>query len=336
MCNIGGPCPDEYTLSAGTKTCYKITSTDGSGYTDGCQLPNNSIFVTPDGEVLYRSSEPICGFEFDAYTSGAITGATGGDAEDAGLTVGAGAVTVLGFGLAAECFGPATGACTTFTTAGCGTLVNIGTTAPITYIDNPTFSTCGGGNLPMTIVSGATTASTTTIILTQNSDPLACKTKFTLLELEGYKKTFQSFWVQFVEQFVPATTIFVSGERWCNRPDDICTQYDECDFDFEFVEGDVTTIPNGAGLTPPVITSGRSQSYVPNNGNESRNVTYPPLDYESTENGPINRETVKINPLPKENGETMIEPSNVGDIKEREKRKLLYQDRLQTTQTIIE
>jgi len=223
MCNIGGPCPDEYTLSAGTETCYR-------------------------------------------------------------------------------------------TTIGC--------------IDNFTLS----GN---TCYSGATTASTTTIILTQNSDPLACKTKFTLLELEGYKKTFQSFWVQFVEQFIPATTIFVSGERWCNRPDEICTQYDECDFDFEFVEGDVTTIPNDTNLTPQPITSGRSQSYDTNNGNESRDVTYRELDYESTENGPIDTETVKIKPLPKENGVTTILPSTVGGIEERKRRKLQYQGRLQAAKNDI-
>jgi hypothetical protein len=37
-----------------------------------------------------------------------------------------------------------------------------------------------------------------------------------LLQLETFKKTFQGFWVQFMEQFIPATTIFVSGEKWCN------------------------------------------------------------------------------------------------------------------------
>ena len=38
----------------------------------------------------------------------------------------------------------------------------------------------------------------------------------TLLQLEQYKKTFQGFWLQFMEQFIPATTIFVSGEKWSN------------------------------------------------------------------------------------------------------------------------
>lgn len=38
-----------------------------------------------------------------------------------------------------------------------------------------------------------------------------------LVELERFKKTFQSFWVQFIEQFIPSTTIFIGGEKWCNN-----------------------------------------------------------------------------------------------------------------------
>jgi hypothetical protein len=43
-----------------------------------------------------------------------------------------------------------------------------------------------------------------------------------LLQLETFKKTFQGFWIQFMEQFIPATTIFISGEKWCNGR--ICEQ----------------------------------------------------------------------------------------------------------------
>lgn len=164
-----------------------------------------------------------------------------------------------------------------------------------------------------------------------------CEQKITLLQLEGYKKTFQSFWVQFVEQFIPATTIFVSGEKWCNREDEICTQYDECDFDYEFVEGEVTTIPNNTIPHPPTIVSGRSQSYTSNNTQaNSVSTRFSPLDYESTKNGPISTETIKIRPLPKEDGETTIKLSVVSDLGGREERKQLYQNRLQTTKTTIE
>jgi hypothetical protein len=34
-----------------------------------------------------------------------------------------------------------------------------------------------------------------------------------------------------MEQFIPATTIFVSGEKWCNTPSQICTVIDECGYE---------------------------------------------------------------------------------------------------------
>jgi hypothetical protein len=60
-----------------------------------------------------------------------------------------------------------------------------------------------------------------------------------LSELEKYKKQFQGFWVPFMEQFIPATTVWVAGERWCNDP---CPIISPCDYDFEYVEGDVSVI----------------------------------------------------------------------------------------------
>ena len=220
MCSIGGPCPDGYTLSAGTETCYKYINTCPDGYT---------------------------------------------------LSAG-------------------------------------------------------------TCYSGVTTATTTQELVTEESDPLACKTKFTLLQLENYKKTFQSFWLNFVEQFVPATTIFISGEKWCNRPDEICTQYDECDFDFEFVEGDVTTKPNTNELGRKPVTSQDSNTVEPNTGGLVEQKSYNPLDYKSTKDGPIDTPTVKVLPLPKEDGETTIIPSIVDNLDERLKRKEDYQKKLQPIQ----
>jgi hypothetical protein len=60
-----------------------------------------------------------------------------------------------------------------------------------------------------------------------------------LLELENYKKQFQSFWTPFLEQFIPATTIWVAGERWCNDP---CTVIDTCAFDLTESELSFVTI----------------------------------------------------------------------------------------------
>lgn len=125
---------------------------DSAAPTNGCQLPDHSLFVTPSGEVLYRSSTPICSFQFDAYTSGALTSATGGDAGDAGFFITFGTTIIIGYSFVGDCIG-FPGTCTTFT-GGCGTLLNIGATAPITYIDNISFNTCGGAPLPMTVVTG--------------------------------------------------------------------------------------------------------------------------------------------------------------------------------------
>ena len=88
--------------------------------------------------------------------------------------------------------------------------------------------------------------------LTTDANPFACKTKLNLIELESYKKTFQGFWIQFVEQFVPATTIWVSGERWCNSVENICTEIEECDYDYELVASETSvTVINNEVLSGP-------------------------------------------------------------------------------------
>jgi hypothetical protein len=58
-----------------------------------------------------------------------------------------------------------------------------------------------------------------------------CDTTLNIFELIEYKNNFQSFWVKFIEQFVPATTIFISGEKWCTKPEQICKTYDDCGYD---------------------------------------------------------------------------------------------------------
>ena len=61
-----------------------------------------------------------------------------------------------------------------------------------------------------------------------------CDPKLNVYELIDYKKNFQNFWIKFIEQFVPATTIFVAGERWCTREDQICPVIEPCDYDNNF------------------------------------------------------------------------------------------------------
>lgn len=163
-----------------------------------------------------------------------------------------------------------------------------------------------------------------------------CTRKVSLLELENYKKTFQSFWVKLAEQFVPATTIFVSGERWCNNDENICIEFDECDYDFEFVEGDVTTIPNTSSSAPS-NKMGSGNNVDPSQGpgsNKSMEIT--PLDYHSTESGPIITPTIVIQPLPQENGSTEILPVTISNFDEKKKNKENFQSKILPTTVIIE
>ena len=89
-------------------------------------------------------------------------------------------------------------------------------------------------------ISGSTTTASTVNTLTYLS----------LYDLENYKKQFQSFWIPFMEQFIPATSIWVAGERWCNEP---CTIINPCDYDFELVDSEVSyeQIPTGFFPIPP-------------------------------------------------------------------------------------
>lgn len=67
-------------------------------------------------------------------------------------------------------------------------------------------------------------------------------TYLSLLNLEKYKKQVQSFWIPFMEQFTPATAIWVSGERWCNEP---CSIINTCDFDLTESEVSLINVEEG-------------------------------------------------------------------------------------------
>jgi hypothetical protein len=86
------------------------------------------------------------------------------------------------------------------------------------------------------IVTGATSE-----LIFKPVEETNCPVEFDLLNLEQYKKTFQSFWIKLVEQFVPATAIFVSAEKWSNNPEDICELIDECDLDNELTSADISS-----------------------------------------------------------------------------------------------
>jgi len=87
-----------------------------------------------------------------------------------------------------------------------------------------------------TCLSGATT---TPVIIENSTLPInrfGCDDDFSIFELIEYKNNFQSFWVKFIEQFIPATTIFVAGEKWSNKNDDICEVIEPCNYINNFTE----------------------------------------------------------------------------------------------------
>ena len=70
-----------------------VPDDDGSGITDGCELPDNTLYITSDGSVLYNSTDTIGGFQFGV--DGVNGAASGGDAELAGFTISTGGSVLL-------------------------------------------------------------------------------------------------------------------------------------------------------------------------------------------------------------------------------------------------
>ena len=90
------------------------------------------------------------------------------------------------------------------------------------------------------------------MIITTSASTVTTVTYLSLYDLENYKKQFQSFWIPFMEQFIPATTIWVAGERWCN---DVCTIINPCDYDFELVESEISIQQVPEGFFPSGLTN---------------------------------------------------------------------------------
>ena len=78
-----------------------------------CSMPENSLYLNnPNGKVLYNTSTPIAGFQFDVGGSD-VLGAAGGAAGAAGFSISEGNNTVLGFSMELA------------TIDGCGTMVHL-------------------------------------------------------------------------------------------------------------------------------------------------------------------------------------------------------------------
>ena len=58
-----------------------------------------------------------------------------------------------------------------------------------------------------------------------------------------------------MEQFIPATTIWVAAEKWCNKPEDDCVMIDPCDYDYELIDSEVIvqSVPSGFFTPPPRV-----------------------------------------------------------------------------------
>lgn len=102
-----------------------------------------------------------------------------------------------------------------------------------------------------------------------------------IYQLLEYKSNFQSFWVQFIEQFVPATTIFVAGEKWCTTDEKICRTYDECDYEntFELNDLGLINIEGGNEDKEDDLEVGGGSDVIPIDENEDEFDGEPGGDY---------------------------------------------------------
>jgi hypothetical protein len=110
----------------------------------------------------------------------------------------------------------------------------------------PSGTTLCSGSCISVITTGYT-YDTVCNYLTTSAITVNTVTYLSLYNLENYKKTFQSFWIPFMEQFIPATTIWVAGERWCAEP---CTIISPCDYDFELTDAEISIVPVPPGFFP--------------------------------------------------------------------------------------
>ena len=111
----------------------------------------------------------------------------------------------------------------------------------------PSGYTLCSGSCVNVLTTGYTSSEVVCNYVTTSAITVDTVTYLSLYNLENYKKTFQSFWIPFMEQFIPATTIWVAGERWCAEP---CTIIEPCDYDFELTDAEISINPVPPGFFP--------------------------------------------------------------------------------------
>ena len=109
-----------------------------------CLMPDNTIYITESGIVLYNLTEDIYGFQFNIYGAN-VSDSSSGDAQTNGLTVQPGqAGIVIGYSVSADDFIP----------MGCGTLTELVLDGSISQVSNIIFSNELGQSIGTSYLSG--------------------------------------------------------------------------------------------------------------------------------------------------------------------------------------
>ena len=114
-----------------TEQCIDL----GRDIMSGCDLPDLNLYLSSDGSVFYKSSEPINGFQFDVVGA-SVLDASGGDAGAADFIISANSLTVIAFSF------------TGITIDGCGTLINLELNGEATGLNNIVISDNTGSPIP--------------------------------------------------------------------------------------------------------------------------------------------------------------------------------------------
>jgi len=129
----------------------------GGEVADGCDLPSNNLYLMA-GDVLYNSSSDIAGFQFNVDGTTA-SGASGGDAADAGFTVSTGGSVVLGFSFTGSTI-----------PAGCGTLTSLTLDGAATGLSSIVISDPTGNALDFEYYAGPVMGCTDMAACNYNAD----------------------------------------------------------------------------------------------------------------------------------------------------------------------
>ena len=136
-CDYGTMCED------GSYECdANDCETGGDWDGDACTMPDYSLHVASDGSVLYNSSSPIAGFQFNV-DGASVLSASGGDAEAQGFMISSSAETVLGFSLSGATF------------SGCGTMIELELDGDASGLSGIIISDSAGEALPFEYFDGS-------------------------------------------------------------------------------------------------------------------------------------------------------------------------------------